>query len=233
MSGIILCVLFPSCTVLFSDWPLINGNWAPWLSSQFPLFLQGHSQFVFSETCAKWNIPNFCNSAKSQLLVLYCFLLTPIKNEHDFCPNFAPLSWAIGEFSPLHRRIFPHLFWKLLYSNPQNPLRFRNQILNAADSFCSVEGWKQHIQTGMWDHIKCLFEQQNVFFNFVPVLTEILMICVKTPMGNVCVLVHKVISSKRQGVGSAVEFHSKSLSTSPNSCVQLGWLSEEMMTFMC
>lgn len=180
MSGIIFCVLFPSCTVLFSEWPFINGNWAPWLSSQFPLSLQGPSQFVLSETCAKWNIPNFCNFAKSQLLVLYCFLLTPIKNEPDFCPNFAPLSWAIGEFSLLLRRIFPHLFWRLLYSNPQNPPRFRNQILNAADSFCSVEGWKQHIHTGMWDHIKCLFEQQNVFFNFVPLLTEILMICVNT-----------------------------------------------------
>lgn len=149
--------------------------------------------FIFWLTFYKW-VPRL--SSQFSLFQPICFQF--IKNEPDFCPNFAPLSWAIGESSLLLRRIFPHLFWRLLYSNPQNPPRFRNQILNAADSFCSMEGWKQQIQTGMWDHIKCLFEQQNLFCNLVHLLTEILMICANT-YGQCMSLYTKSSPAKKKG----------------------------------
>lgn len=159
----------------------------------------------------------------SKMNLIFVLILLPFFEQQE-----NPPSCIGGSFLTCSEGYFQH--WK--NANPQNPPRFSNLILNAADS-CSVEGWKQHIQTGMWDHSKCLFEQQNVFFIFVPLLAEILMICVNTYGQHMCVLVHKVISSKRQGFGSAVEFHSKWLSKLPNRRVQLGWLAKEMMTFMC
>lgn len=105
----------------------------------------------------------------------------------------------------LYRRIFLYLFL-IWFQSPKIPPGFRNQCLNSAGSLCSVENeskiLKQECKTTANVYLS------DRFLKFVSLLTELLLICVSSYEKCMFVLVHSVISSKRQWFENVVSFHS-------------------------